>query len=68
MIHPKEQIIEAIKAIPELTDEELIHNFKCASSTKHIAYKIYMESIHKELRKRRKERGEDEETEHYLMF
>ena len=63
MIHSKEQIAEAIKAIPELTDEELIHNFKCASSTKHIAYKIYMESIYKELRKRRKERGEDEEPE-----
>ena len=53
-MHTKEQITEAIKHLPNLDDEALAHNFKCASSTKLTIYKPFMDAIERELRKRRK--------------
>lgn len=52
-MHTKEQIAEAIKHLPNLDEEALAHNFKCASSTKSTIYKPFMEAIERELRKRR---------------
>ena len=63
MIHTKDQIAEAMKLIPTLTEDEIVHQFKCASSKKHIAYKGYMEALHKELRKKQKDRGVVEHVE-----
>lgn len=53
-MHTKEQIAEAIKHLPNLDEDALAHNFKCASSTKSAIYKPFMEAVEKELRKRRK--------------
>lgn len=53
-MHTKEQIAEAIKHLPNLDDETLAHNFKCASSTKLTIYRPFMDAIERELRKRRK--------------
>ena len=63
MIHTKDQIAEAMKLIPTLTEDEIVHQFKCASSKKHIAYKGYMEALYKELKKRHKELGIVEHAE-----
>ena len=52
-----------MKLIPTLTEDEIVHQFKCASSKKHIAYKGYMEALHKELRKKQKDRGVVEHVE-----
>ena len=53
-MHTKEQIAEAIKHLPNLDEDSLAHNFKCASSTKSAIYKPFMDAVEKELRKRRK--------------
>lgn len=53
-MHTKEQIAEAIKHLPNLDEESLAHNFKCASATKLNIYKPFMDAIERELRKRRK--------------
>ena len=63
MIHTKDQIAEAMKLIPTLTEDEIVHQFKCASSKKHIAYKGYMEALYKDLKKRHKEQGIVEHAE-----
>ena len=53
-MHTKDQIQAAIKHLPNLDEDALAHNFKCASSTKLAIYKPFMEAIERELRKRRK--------------
>ena len=52
-MHTEEQIKEAIKNLPNLTEDELSHNYKCASATKHKAYHGFMQAIEKELQKRK---------------
>lgn len=52
-MHTEEQIKEAIKNLPNLTEDELAHCYKCASSTKSKAYHNYMQAIEKELHKRK---------------
>lgn len=56
-MHTEEQIKEAIKNLPNLTEDELSHNYKCASATKHKAYQGFMQAIEKELQKRKPTKG-----------
>lgn len=54
MTHTPEQIKEAIKNFPNLTVEELAHQYKCANSRNDKAYKPFLEAALKELRKKQK--------------
>lgn len=53
-MHTPDQIKAAIKDLPELTIDQLAHNFKCAHSKADKAYKPFLDAIERELRKRRK--------------
>lgn len=53
-MHTDEQIKSAIQHLPNLTEDELAHCYKCASATKSKAYHNYMQAIEKELNSRRK--------------
>ena len=52
-MHTEEQIKSAIQHLPNLTEDELAHCYKCASATKSKAYHNYMQAIEKELHKRK---------------
>lgn len=56
-MHTDEQIKEAIKNLPNLTEDELAHCYKCASATKSKAYHGFMQAIEKELHKRKPTKG-----------
>lgn len=53
-MHTEEQIKSAIKNLPNLTEDELAHNYKCASSTKSKLYLPFMQAVEKELNSRKK--------------
>lgn len=53
-MHTPEQIKLAIADLPLLTEDQLIHNWKCANSNGSKLYKPFLDAIEKELRKRRK--------------
>ena len=53
-MHTPEQIKLAIADLPQLTEDQLIHNWKCANSSGSKLYKPFLDAIEKELRKRRK--------------
>ena len=53
-MHTEEQIKSAIANLHSLTEDELSHNYKCASSTKSKLYHSFMQAIEKELNSRRK--------------
>lgn len=53
-MHTPDQIKLAIADLPELTTDQLIHNWKCANSKQSKLYKPFLEAIDRELRKRRK--------------
>ena len=59
-MHTEEQIKSAIKNLPNLTEDELAHNYKCASSTKSKVYHSFMQAIEKELNSRRKHKEPEE--------
>lgn len=65
-MHTKEQIAEAIKHLSNLDEDSLVHNFKCASSTKSAIYKPFMEAVEKELRKRRKPVADETKEDSYV--
>lgn len=52
--HTEEQIKSAIKHLPNLTEDELSHCYKCASATKSKVYHNFMQAIEKELNSRKK--------------
>lgn len=52
-MHTDEQIKSAIQHLPNLTEDELAHCYKCASATKSKTYHNYMQAIEKELHKRK---------------
>ena len=54
MTHTPDQIKEAIKNFPNLSVEDLAHQFKCASSKANKVYKPFLEVALKEIRKRQK--------------
>ena len=54
MTHTPDQIKEAIKNFPNLSVEDLAHQFKCASSKANKVYKPFLEAALKEIRKRQK--------------
>ena len=62
-MHTPDQIKAAIKDLPELTVEQLAHNFKCAHSKMDKVYKPFLDAIDRELRKRRKTDDEQLPTE-----
>ena len=59
-MHTPEQIKLAIADLPQLTEDQLVHNWKCAltqqrsNSSGSKLYKPFLDAIEKELRKRRK--------------
>lgn len=53
-MHTPEQIKLAIADLPQLTEDQLVHNWKCAHSSGSKLYKPFLDAIEKELRKRRK--------------
>lgn len=53
-MHTPEQIKLAIADLPQLTEDQLIFNWKCAHSSGSKLYKPFLDAIEKELRKRRK--------------
>ena len=53
-MHTPDQIKAAIKDLPELTIDQLVHNWKCAHSKADKLYKPFLDAIERELRKRRK--------------
>ena len=53
-MHTPEQIKLAIADLHLLTEDQLIHNWKCAHSSESKLYKPFLDAIEKELRKRRK--------------
>lgn len=61
-MHTPEQIKLAIADLPQLTEDQLIHNWKCANSSGSKLYKPFLDAIEKELRKRRKA-TDDEQPE-----
>lgn len=62
--HTAEQIQSFIKnSIPKLTEEELVHNYQCASSRGDRVYIQLLTAIEKELRLRRKEPAEEPLTD-----
>ena len=58
-MHTEQQIKEAIKTLPTLDTDNLIHQYKCASSRAHKVYKPLLDAIQRELNKRRKVSNED---------
>ena len=54
MKHTEDQIKSAIKNLPNLSIDELKHNYKCASSAGSKLYQPFMLAIEKELNSRRK--------------
>ena len=60
-MHTEEQIKSAIKNLQNLTEDELAHNYKCASSTKSKLYHNFMSAIEKELNSRRKHKEPEEQ-------
>lgn len=53
-MHTPEQLKLAIADLHLLTEDQLIHNWKCANSKDSKLYKPFLDAIEKELRKRRK--------------
>ena len=62
-MHTEQQIKDAIKVLPDLDTDNLIHQYKCASSRAHKVYKPLLEAIQRELNKRRKVSNEPSESE-----
>ena len=62
-MHTPDQIKAAIKDLPELTIDQLCHNWKCAHSNGSKLYKPFLDAIDRELRKRRKTDDEQLPTE-----
>ena len=58
-MHTEQQIKEAIKTLPTLDTDNLIHYYKCASSRAHKVYKPLLDAIQRELNKRRKVSNEE---------
>lgn len=61
MKHTEDKIKSAIKNLPNLSIDELTHNYKCASSIGSRLYQPFMLAIEKELNSRRKVKLEEEE-------
>ena len=59
-MHTPEQIKLAIADLPQLTEDQLIYNWKCANSKGSKLYKPFLDAIEKELRKRRKVTDEEQ--------
>ena len=59
-MHTPEQIKLAIADLHLLTEDQLIHNWKCANSKGSKLYKPFLDAIEKELRKRRKVTDEEQ--------
>ena len=53
-MHTPDQIKAAILLLPDLSIEDLVHQFKCAHSKQNKLYKPFLDACEKELRKRRK--------------
>ena len=53
-MHTTDQIKAAILLLPDLSIEDLAHQFKCAHSKQNKLYKPFLDACEKELRKRRK--------------
>lgn len=58
-MHTEQQIKEAIKTLSTLDTDNLIHQYKCASSRAHKVYKPLLDAIQRELNKRRKVSNEE---------
>ena len=55
MAHTPDQIKAAIKHLPNLTVDEIAHQFKCAHSKQDKAYKPFLDAAERELAKRRRQ-------------
>ena len=62
-MHTEQQIKDAIKTLATLDTDNLIHQYKCASSRAHKVYKPLLDAIQRELNKRRKISNETSESE-----
>ena len=58
-MHTEQQIKDAIKTLSTLDTDNLIHQYKCASSRAHKVYKPLLDAIQRELNKRRKVSNEE---------
>lgn len=57
--HTPQQIKEAIASLPDLSIDQLTHNYKCAIGRDPKLYKPFIDAIERELRKRRHNVKED---------
>ena len=55
MAHTPDQIKAAIRHLPNLTVDEIAHQFKCAHSKQDKAYKPFLDAAERELAKRRRQ-------------
>lgn len=62
-MHTTDQIKSAIKHLPELTTEQIAHNFKCAHSKQNKLYKPFLDACERELNKRRRQTTPEELTD-----
>ena len=58
-MHTEQQIKNTIKTLPRSDTDNLIHQYKCASSRAHKVYKPLLDAIQRELNKRRKVSNEE---------
>ena len=62
-MHTPDQIKSAIKYLPELTVDQIAHNFKCAHSKQNKLYKPFLDACERELNKRRRQTTTEELTD-----
>lgn len=62
-MHTPDQIKSAIKHLPELSVEDIAHNFKCAHSKQNKLYKPFLDACERELNKRKRQTSVDEPSE-----
>lgn len=62
-MHTPDQIKSAIKHLPELSVEDIAHQFKCAHSKQNKLYKPFLDACERELNKRKRQITTEESTD-----
>ena len=62
-MHTTDQIKSAIKHLPELSVEDIAHQFKCAHSKQNKLSKPFLDACERELNKRKRQTSVDEPSE-----
>lgn len=62
-MHTPDQIKSAIKHLPELSVEDIAHQFKCAHSKQNKLYKPFLDACERELNRRKRQTTTEESTD-----